>query len=520
MTDTVSNADVARVSEIIAARSGLHFPENRFVDLERGLAASAKQLGLPDLSSLMKKIRSSGINAQEFEVIVFNLTIKETYCFRDKKILEALEHSIIPLYTMARRNAKKTLRIWSAGCSTGEEPYTIAIMLHRLMPDLAEWDITLLATDLNPSSIEKARDGVYNQWAFRETPAIIRDSYFQRNADGRYRVKPHIRRMVTFECLNLATAEFPSVLNNTNSMDIILCRNVLMYFSREVISRIVDNYYRSLLDGGWLVVSPAETSHIYYNQFKLVNFEGATLYRKDVSGKKSDPAGVKYPVSVVPAVSDVTADLDKLIPLVSAPDKMPLTESAFQKTIVESPASESVSTAGNSHEDSRESYEQALQFYGDGMNEKAEETLNAFYEKNREHEGAMTLLARICADRGKLEEALQWCDSALQVNRLAPGLYYLRSVICQEQGQLEEAIISMKKALYLDSDFIMANYSLGNLELNMGRPGSAEKYFRTSGILLSRLKQDEILPESGGLTAGRLSEILKSTFAYKERSGD
>ena len=154
------------------------------------------------------------------------MNLSETHFFRGASQIQALEQRILP-EVIARRSSERRLRIWSAGCSTGEEAYTLAILVNRLLPDVASWDVLILATDINSRSLQQGRRGIYGKWSLRGTSELAAASYLTRLGD-RFEVVPRIRAMVTFYRLNLVENLYPSPSTNTHAMDLILCRNVLL----------------------------------------------------------------------------------------------------------------------------------------------------------------------------------------------------------------------------------------------------------------------------------------------------
>jgi len=147
--------------------------------------------------------------------------------------MEALRHTVLPAIIQERRQKNfKQLRIWSAGCATGEETYTLAMLLAELLPDIQQWSISLLSTDINAAYLAFAQKGIYTKRSFRgETPSELAQTWFIQN-EGRYQVKPEIRRLVTFAPLNLIEDEYPSFANHTTNMDLIVCRNITIYFDK------------------------------------------------------------------------------------------------------------------------------------------------------------------------------------------------------------------------------------------------------------------------------------------------
>ncbi|MDE2258962.1 MAG: protein-glutamate O-methyltransferase CheR, partial [Betaproteobacteria bacterium] len=228
---TLSDALLSQLSDFLESHIGLHFPKERWRDLERGIAAASRESGHLQTETFVDWLLSAPLTRTQIEGLASHLTVGETYFFREKRSLEIFEEQILPELVRARGETERHLRIWSAGCCTGEEPYSIAMLLDRLIPDLKKWNVTILATDINPQFLRKAVLGVYGEWSFRNMPSWLKEQYFKRRENGRFEIQPRIRKMVTFSYLNLAEDAYPSLVNNTNAMDVIFCRNVLMYFS-------------------------------------------------------------------------------------------------------------------------------------------------------------------------------------------------------------------------------------------------------------------------------------------------
>ena len=242
---------------------------------------------MADVQTCIRRLVSAQLTKEQAELLVSHLTIGETYFFRDKNCFETLQTHILPTLINSRQGREQRLRVWCAGSSTGEEPYTVAILLQRMIADLAEWNITILATDINPASLRKGAHGEYGDWSFRDTPHWVKEKYFTASSDGRRMISDTIRKMVAFVPLNLAQDSYPSLSNNTNAMDLIFCRNVLMYFAPEQIRKVIDKFRHSLVDGGWLIVSPCETSHDLFTEFSTVQLNNMILYRKNDHQEKS-----------------------------------------------------------------------------------------------------------------------------------------------------------------------------------------------------------------------------------------
>jgi chemotaxis protein methyltransferase CheR len=479
MTQKISDELLTQFSDFLTAKIGLFFPANRRQDLTRGLKAATRDLGYDSVELGIRQLMTSPLTRPQIEVLASHLTVGETYFFREKKSLAVLENHILPELIRSRRERERHLRIWSAGCASGEEAYTLAILLHQAIADLKDWQIHILATDINPKTLQKATRGIYGKWSFRDTPPEILERYFVPRDRG-HEILPHLKSMVNFAYLNLAEDHYPSLANQTNAMDLILCRNVLMYFASGPADKVLQNLGRSLVEGGWLMVSLTETSHVPGSPLVTVKFPGVSVYRKD-SRAAALPELEKTFLRFQPATNLAEPTIQR--PVSAQPTWVPPSEPPPV------PVSEAAKVAP------------------DGVGSLPG-------EPDRVKEIAQR--ARNCADRGDLSQALLWCEQAVAADRLNPAWHYLLAAILQEQDAVTEAILSLRKATYLDQDFVMAHFAQGNLALRQGDVRAARKHFDNVLALLDGYQQDDLLPESEGITAGRLREIMLSTISMRK----
>jgi len=180
MPAEISRETLARLSEYLKTQMGLYFPENRWDDLRRKMSQAMKDFDYQDLSGFIEWLVSSPRSRREIEILASHLTISETYFWREPRVFEALVEQILPELIRAREKGERRLRIWSAGCATGEEPYSIAIALRRVLPVPEDWRITIMATDINPGILRRATAGLYGQWSFRGLPKRLKEEYFHR----------------------------------------------------------------------------------------------------------------------------------------------------------------------------------------------------------------------------------------------------------------------------------------------------------------------------------------------------
>jgi len=501
MIQDTSETLLSKLSQFVAKHMGLHFPKERFSDLERGIGYAAREFDFNDAESCIGWLLSSKIKKSQIDILASHLTVGETYFFRDENVFNALELHILPELIHSRRKTGKRLRLWSAGCASGEEPYSLAILLLKMIPDLSDWNITILATDINPRFLKRASDGIYTKWSFRGTPEWVKDRYFRRTKDGHYRIDPLIKKMVRFSYLNLMDDCYPSLTNNTNAMDVIFCRNVVMYFAEEYVRQVIGRMYRSHAKAGWMIMSPGEMHQQFYSQFNTVHLQGAILYRKDdrqAPTEELTELQTTLPIPETPVDSQTYPQQEILFP-----EQMDTTDEIIPQPL------EALPEPPETQAPAQPFYEGALASFERGHYAEAAEILLELLSNDQSNPNAMALLARTYANQGDLSGALEWCEKAISTDKLNPSFHYLLSTIMAELGRVEDAIAALKNVLYLDYNSVLAYFALGNINRQQGKLKEAEKNFDNAISLLSGMQTEETLPESEGITAGRLMEIIK-----------
>ena len=496
---TLSHDTFARLTDYLKRHLGLSFPRKNWGDLERQISQSRAEFNFDDSEAFVDwLLLSEPPTRNQIEILASYLTIGETYFFREKQTFEILEERILADLIKTRRQNERRLRIWSAGCCTGEEPYSIAILLSKMLPDLKDWNISILATDINPRFLHKASEGVYSKWSFRDCPQGVKEKYFRKAKEDRFEILPHIRKMVTFSYLNLVEDSYPSLSNCTNAMDVIFCRNVLMYFAPAQIDLTAGRFYRALLEGGCLIVSPVETALLNHSPFLAVRFQNSTFYKKEPLKAKKDPRAAKnIEIESLPCLPPPKTAKQRQLGKLSRPTRQ--AEAKKSKEAVQTP------------------YDEAAILYRNGSYGEAEERLRRLMANGGRNQETVVLFTKVLANQGRIEEALRWCEEAVSADKCNPHLHYLLATILDEQKRFEEAGVSLKKALYLDRNFVLAHFALANLSLRAGKTADARKHFGNVTEILSGYKPDDVIPESEGITAGRLAEII-GTFWMREVS--
>ena len=511
MAHNIPDHLISDLADVIKMRTGLYFPKERRRDLKRSLVSVAKDLGFDDPKACVQLLVSPDLTKKQLDTLIDHLTIGETFFFRDKNLFQAIKDQILARWVKLRQGSNNSLRFWSAGCCTGEEPYSIAMLLDQMKPEIQDWKITILATDINAHFLKKAEKGFYSRWSFRDTPDNIVKRYFKKRGENRFEIAPNLKKMVNFCQLNLAEKDFPLPLNDAHSMDMIFCRNVLMYFAPETRARVIRRLTQSLVEGGWLVVSPSETAFVQQPDLNTVRFPGAVLLRKGPA-RKDEETRKKGPEPV-----RIKRKNHKKAPCL--PLKQEGTKPGKLRRWTD------IKDGENLEKLKQDIYQEALSLYEMGRYEESAKKLSLLLSDVENNGGdfllsseSMALLAKAFANLGRLEKAIKWSRQAVNTEKLNPGHHHLLSTIYQEQGDIKGSIRSLKHTLYLDPEFVLAHFALGNLTLKEGRFSESMKHFNNARALLLSMEPEKILPYSDGMTAGRLIEVINAMINKEQHA--
>jgi chemotaxis protein methyltransferase CheR len=297
MKPDLTDIEYANVCQAITARTGLNFSSGEKTNLSRILARAAKNLAFEDLSTMVRWVISPSTGNDLFESLVPYLTNSETYFWREPMVFAALTENILPEIIALKKDKGKKINVWCAGCSTGEEAYSIAIALYRTIPEIQDWHISILATDIDKKSLKAAQKGVYGSWSFRNTPLWLKNRYMNRLDNNEWEVIPDIKEMVTFSGFNLIQDNYLTTVCRNLEIDIIFCRNVLMYFTNEWAAKVSQKLFDTLSNEGWLIVSSCELSSELFPEVTPKNFPGAVLYHKNKKNISCSKIILNEPVS-------------------------------------------------------------------------------------------------------------------------------------------------------------------------------------------------------------------------------
>ena len=421
-----------RFRDLIEERCGLHFDESQRTSLSASLRARMQQLGLERIDDyydlLCRRTDDEG-----FRKLINLVTITETCFFRDPSQFRLLRRHILPTLLAERGSRQtRTVRIWSAGCSSGEEAYSIALMLSDmgLLSASAAWTFEIVGTDVNTEVLETARRGVYSARALRNVEGDLLRRYFR--PDGRrFCLNDEIKRAVRFEYANLTHVPMPRP--SASGQDIVLCKNVTIYFRPEMTRRLVGQLHDALAEGGFLLLGHSESLWQMDEGFALVEHEGAFCYRKapprvEAAGRRVQPSPGADPAPI--------------------PSPVP----------PETPAGE---------------YDRCLAAFRAEDWTQAEALLDALIQSSPAFVPARLLLGGVFVHRGRYDEAFAQAERVLHLTDLEPRAHLLIGMIAAQRGRPDEALQALRRALYLDNSLALAHFWLGNLYRDRGDIGRA-----------------------------------------------
>jgi chemotaxis protein methyltransferase CheR len=435
---------------LVAQRSGMVFAPNRRAEAEAGIARAMKRAGADDLDAYLTMVRDNGLG---LDGLVDELTVGETHFMRDPDQLELVRREVFPALK-ARQGA--AARVWSAGCATGEEAYSLAILLEQ--EGMADGAL-VLGTDLSLVALAKARAASYSDYSLRAVRFL--ESYFQR-VRGRRVLVERIRSKVRFEHLNLVgAADYASV--GAVAMDLILCRNVLIYFGREKVGRTAARLYDSLAEGGVLLTAGADPILSEYAPFEVEITRVGLVYRRHrLARTEAAPPRLARAAPSPPPSPDHArraADRDEPARIAQPPSPPELGGEAFVRVIGHA------NTTG-------------------------------------------------------AEDAERVAEMALHRHPLDAPLHYLRAALLLSLGRDEEAEYEAQRALYLDRSLAVGHFLLGTILRKRGARPLARRSFRNVRDLCSGRPPDEEVPAGAGETAGVLHLAAAAEMARLEQTGD
>ncbi|HWA67494.1 MAG TPA: CheR family methyltransferase [Mycobacteriales bacterium] len=466
----LSDAEFAAITRLLHEAAGLSFDDSRRDSLSFSVGERMRATRTPDVAAYLAKV-TAVTGAEERQALLDEVTIPETHFFRNPPQIRALRKYVMP--ELIRQNAdRKRLRIWSAGCSTGEEAYTVAILVRELLPASTDWDVKVLATDISTRGLAAGGAARYGERSFVMTEPSDLARWFVPDPDGTaWTVRDEVRSIVEFEHRNLVTE--PAAFE-PGEADLILCRNVTIYFDRDTTRQLMKRLHERLRDGGYLFLGHAETLWQISDDFTLVSLGDAFVYRRldDVEEKADD------------------ADRRRVLPDRRSADE-PVPRAPERR---------------KSDSDRRRREKHA------GAVPKLPRLVTPALPVPRVVPSAAPLpdpldAVRVALDEGRYAEAADIAAEVAGSTPLRPDAHYLWGVALTNLGRDADALVVLRKTLYLDPEHGFAHFMLAGALDRVGEGVAAARSYRAAARTLGNRPADMTAPELGGREVGELAAL-------------
>lgn len=489
MSQPVDAQDIELLQAALTTHTGLVFDDSMKPVLAKILEERLGAKRVPTVADYLDELMSSDEEAME---LVRSLTVSETYFLRNSDQFRVVASW---LRSEAKNLPTRRLRILSAGCSSGEEPYSLAMVLRENLPDIADWDVSICGIDINAGNLQKAAAARYSPWSLRETPADLRQRYFK--AQGRHFVLDRdIRAMVSFEQRNLLDAD--TTFWRPECYDIVFCRNVLMYLSLDAAAAVVASIRRSMAPHGLLFLGHAENLRGISQDFHLLHKHGTFYYGRE---EVRDAGVVGDSVQQhsdgwrnwVEAIKQSTARIANV-----TGRGIPATKRGGNSSV------ETAETAGAS-----QSLASAKELFGSERFAEALNLLASLPPSSVDDVDALLLKAILLTSGGDPSAAQAVCERLLEVDEFNAGAHYVMALCHEHAGDLAAAIEHDRTAVYLDPGFAMPHLHLGLLLRQNGDALAARRELSSAVGLMAREDPARILLFSGGFGREGLIELCR-----------
>ncbi len=453
----LTDAEYAVVTESLVRMAGLVFDISRRGAISAILHERMDKTNHKSTGSYLAHVEST-LGAVERQQLLDAVTIQETHFFRNLPQVEALRRDVLPDLLRRSRSTGRPLTIWSAGCSTGEEPYTLAMLLVQLFEETGPFPVKIIGTDVSAAALDVARAGVYSGRTIQLAEPGAVERWFDARSDGSYSVAQPVRDLVEFRLQNLVTDEPPF---GTSEVDLVVCRNVTIYFGRETTVRLVRGFHRLLAMGGYLLLGHAETLWQISEDFSLLPVGEAFVYRKDAVPQNGRRSSVGRPPAPAPPLQRrVMRDVLRVPSLRQRRAPAPTPPAMPAAPPVASPLEDLI---------------------------KARDALNA----------------------GKYAEAASLAERATAAHPLLVDGYIIEGRALSNQGDDDGAIAALRKAVFLDPTAAHAHFLLATTLARVGDPDGAALSFASAAETLPRASSETLSDLLDGRAVSDLVDLCR-----------
>lgn len=507
MKPTLESRELERLRELVALRLGLAYSDDKLEHLANVAEKRREANSCPSFQDYFERLASPGRAVAELRALAQELSVTETFFFRNTDHFRVLTEAVVDAL---RARGQRRLRILSAGCASGEEPYSLAICLRERLSDLSRWDVRILALDFNPAMLEKAAHASYGAWSLRAMPEALKNRYFTPKGN-QFLLDPAVREMVVFEEKNLSLEE-PGFWAGLGC-DVVFCRNVLMYFTPEVMQRAVTRFARALVPGGFLFLGHAETLRGLSTEFHLCHTHDTFYYQRKAADEAQPlPLRVEVGLPELPAVVDSAASWVDAIQRASER----ITRLAGEHAELRKAPPRAAATTGLRVSEVRAhntELERALELMRKERFAEATSLLRALPQGAGEDPDVLLLLCVLLTNQGALADAEQACRRLLAINELHAGAHYLMALCREHAADPVGAAEHDRSAIYLDPGFAMPHLHLGLLAKRSGDPSAARRELGQALLLLSREDAARLVLFGGGFSRDALTLLCRAELS-------
>ena len=502
----LSKTDFDKFRQCIENHTGIYIDDNKQDSFKISIDTRMDVLGIKGYDAYYSFIITNTIGKKEFDELLNLILIKETFFFRDDKQLQVLVKNILP--ELIKRKKKREIKIWSAGCATGEEPYSIAMaIMESHLPN--NINVSMYATDISEGILKMAKEGIYNKNSMRAIDSALLNKYFTQK-DGWYYLNDRVKQLVHFDSVNLMDPYFPI---EGNSFDIIFCKNVIIYFRLDTVKTVIRRFYNALADRGYLFLGHSESLWQISGDFELEEVSGVFLYRKD--GKNKIVSVKKWSQQKGKSVNIMDFTYQRIPPLLREEVSQQITHTTQAVSGKVVPQEIDLKRKKNLSEWIKKGVQ-----LSDGNYEAVLADIEEVLQREPKNMDAHLLAGKIYANMGLYDKSLKKCVDAIEINDLSADAYLLIGSIYYKIGEKEKAISSFKKAIYLDNNSMLSHYYLGNLYKDTNLIVQAIKEYKNVIHIFETTSENEERLAGEVFTVKQLKEICVrniEVLATKER---
>jgi chemotaxis protein methyltransferase CheR len=482
MTPVLVKNDIEQFRSILTCHLGLQFEDEKLDYLADVMLQRMQSVGrarFESCSTYIAHLNASPKASAEWRALAEQLTVNETFFFRNSDNFLALAENVLPERIRAKTQTKQ-LRILSAGCSSGEEPYSLAIMVREALPDLNDWDVKIVGIDINPKILLKAAQARYSEWSLRATSDDVRHRYFRANGAD-FVLAPEIQKMVSFEERNLVDED--PLFWKSLACDVVFCRNVLMYFTPEIARSVVGRISQALVPRGYLFLGHAETLRGITPDFHLCHTHD-TFYYQQRDHFEAELTQL-----------DTLSNAPLLLPVQVEPEVKHSNDPVSQHAVTAPPSAWDLSLVLEAVRQER---------FADAL-----ELIGSLPADSHEDPDALLLRAVLLTNHGRVNESEEVCRRLLALDELNAGAHYLMALCREHEGDTHRAIEHGLTSIYLDPSFAMPHLHLGILAKRAGDTVGAQRELGKARVLLASEDASRILLFGGGFSRDALLQLCR-----------